>query len=295
MYFEKSTVVTKHGVETRWLKAQFQNLNVTAIVKFLEDLLPNIAFYRNHLHHYRHCYKELNEMFKRCASVDIYFSENLTVPVKFEPQSLHWCHQQVTVHSGILRCNGEKNYIAHFSDDRKHDQLFVDVVKNIIGNADLTSTSNILIQSDKCNSQYKSAHHFSHLQKIANRQQKQVLRLWSIAGHGKWPRLLSNVPFQMIFSLKTFLTCCNTFLKNFQTICCITFKRLMAKHLKRKGLKIPWSYTILLMALQHSKQLSLQQTVKPSKQLLVFVCVTAVYPGMVLAKCLRHTSFIALN
>ena len=119
-------------------------------------------------------------MLKRCASVDIDFSENFTVPVKFEPQSLHCCHQQVTVHSGILKWNGEKNYIAHFSYDRKHDQLFVDnVVKNIIGNA------NLLIQSDNCSSQYKSARHFSHLQKLANSQQKQVLHLWSIAGHGK--------------------------------------------------------------------------------------------------------------
>ena len=155
-------------------------------MKFLEDLLPNIVFHRYHLHHYRHCYKELDEMFKRCASVDIDFSENVPVPVKFEPQSLHRCHQQVTVHSGILKCNGEKNYIAHFSDDRKHNQLFVEnVVQNIIRNADLTSTSTVLIQSDNCSSQYKSAHHFSHLQKLANSQQKQVLHLWSIAGHGK--------------------------------------------------------------------------------------------------------------
>ena len=125
-------------------------------------------------------------MFKWCASVYIDFSENLTIPVKFEPHSLHWCHQQVTVHSGILKCNGEKNYITHFSDDHKHDQLFVDnVVKNIIGNGDLTSTSTILIQSDNCSSQYKSACHFSHLQKLASSQEKQVLCLWSIAGHGK--------------------------------------------------------------------------------------------------------------
>ena len=62
-----------------------------------------IVFHRNHLHHYRHCYKELDGMFKQCASVDIDFSENFTVPVKFEPQSLHCCHQQVTVHSGILK------------------------------------------------------------------------------------------------------------------------------------------------------------------------------------------------
>ena len=125
-------------------------------------------------------------MFKRSASVDIDFSENLTVPVKFKRQSLNWCHNQVTVHSGILKCNGKKNYVAHFSDDHKHDHLLVDnVVKNIIGNADLTSASTILIQSDNCSSQYKSACHFSHLQKLANSQQKQVLRLWSIAGYGK--------------------------------------------------------------------------------------------------------------
>ena len=40
MYFEKSTVATKHGVASKRLKAQFQNLNVTAIITFLEDLLP---------------------------------------------------------------------------------------------------------------------------------------------------------------------------------------------------------------------------------------------------------------
>ena len=59
----------------------------TAIMKFLEDL-PNIVFHKNHLHHYRHCYKEPNEMFKRCVSGEIDFSENLTIPVKFELQSL---------------------------------------------------------------------------------------------------------------------------------------------------------------------------------------------------------------
>ena len=36
-----------------------------------------------------------------------------------------WCHQQVTVHSGILKCNGKKNYIAHFSHDRKHETSYL--------------------------------------------------------------------------------------------------------------------------------------------------------------------------
>ena len=49
--------------------------------------------------------------FKLCFDtipVDVDFSENLSVPTKYEPQSLHWSHSQVTVHSGILKNIGGK-------------------------------------------------------------------------------------------------------------------------------------------------------------------------------------------
>ena len=49
----------------------------------------------------------LHEAFQ-CASLDIDFSENLTVLVKEEPQSLHWSNDKITVHSGILKCRGDK-------------------------------------------------------------------------------------------------------------------------------------------------------------------------------------------
>ena len=42
--------------------------------------------------------------------------------------SLYWCHQQVTVHSGILKTNGSEIYHAHFSDNCKHGQVFVNDV-----------------------------------------------------------------------------------------------------------------------------------------------------------------------
>ena len=51
----------------------------------------------------------------------------LKIPVKFEPQSLHWSHEQITVHSGILKYNGVKSYHPYISDDRKHDQHFVKI------------------------------------------------------------------------------------------------------------------------------------------------------------------------
>lgn len=62
------------------------------------------------------------------------FSENLT-------ESLHWAKEQVSVHSGILKCNGEKSYHPYFSDSRTHDQAFVK-------NADTDESDYIVIESD---------------------------------------------------------------------------------------------------------------------------------------------------
>ena len=69
--------------------------------------------------------------------IDIDFSENLSVPVKFEPQSKHWDHEQVTVYLGILKRGGNKYYHPYFSNDKKHDQSFVkcvidEMIKDII-------------------------------------------------------------------------------------------------------------------------------------------------------------------
>ena len=56
------------------------------------------------------------------------FSENLSVSVKYEPQSLHWALDQVIVHSGILKGHGHKSYHPYFSDSKIHDQVFVNEV-----------------------------------------------------------------------------------------------------------------------------------------------------------------------
>ena len=44
--------------------------------------------------------------------IDTDFSENLKLPVKFEPQSLHWCHETITVHSGIVKLHREQSYYS---------------------------------------------------------------------------------------------------------------------------------------------------------------------------------------
>ena len=103
------------------MKAKLQADTIYFTFNFLNGILPKIIQHHNHLCHFHHYIDEWGEIFKHFASIDIDFSENLTISVKYEPQSLHWCHQQVTIHSGISKTNGNKIYHAHFSDDCKHD------------------------------------------------------------------------------------------------------------------------------------------------------------------------------
>ena len=94
-----------------------------------------------HLHHFHHCIAELDKILKHLASIDIDFSENLTVPFNYEPQSLYWCHQQITVHSQISKTNGNKNDCAHFSDDHKYDQVFAKhVLDEILSEIDFSQS-----------------------------------------------------------------------------------------------------------------------------------------------------------
>ena len=61
------------------------------------------------------------------------FSDNLMVSVKYEPQSLHWSHEQITaVHSGILKDGGDKSYHAYLSDDKQHDQKLIKLVIKLV-------------------------------------------------------------------------------------------------------------------------------------------------------------------
>ena len=77
--------------------------------------------------------------------------------IKFEPQSLHWVKKQITVQSGIVKCNGEKTYHPYVSDCKTHDQAIVKlVVTEMLDSTYMPDDAVILIESDNCSSQYKS-------------------------------------------------------------------------------------------------------------------------------------------
>lgn len=100
------------------------------------------------------------------ALIDINFSKNLSIPVQQQHQSYHRSNQQVSVHSLILKFQGDKSYHRYFSDDLRHDQSFVlAAIKETLRQVDTDVPDlSLMTLSDNCTAQYKSIQNFVHLQ-----------------------------------------------------------------------------------------------------------------------------------
>ena len=183
--FKKEEVTTKNGVTNKRLKLTQVSANLSYITYFISGFLESFIHHRNQLRHYRSTVQNFRECYETIL-VDIDFSENLSVPVHQEIQSLHWSHDQVTVHSGIIKQNGEKSYHPYLSNDKKHDQHLVHLVLDeMLGHVDLSAAEYIVIESDNCSWQYKSSTHFESIQRLCNKYKKNVIRIFGIPEHGK--------------------------------------------------------------------------------------------------------------
>jgi hypothetical protein len=105
--FLKKPHTTKKWKQIILLEPETRDVDLKFLVQFIEKLLPTIIHRRNQLKHYKNTVQECTDMFD-CVEIDIDYSEKLTVPVKYEPQDLHWHNSQVIVHSGILKESGDK-------------------------------------------------------------------------------------------------------------------------------------------------------------------------------------------
>ena len=175
----------KKGEDVRKLVLVNHQVTIDYILDFIEELLAEVIHHRNKLRLFRNVKKIFMALFI-CIYIDGDFSENLTIDVKWEPQSLHWSKKQVSIHSGIVKTSdGQKTYHPYVSDNREHDQPFVAVaIKKMLSTTD-DGADVILIESDNCCSQYKSAEHFHDLQKLSNEEEKMVVRFYGVEGHGK--------------------------------------------------------------------------------------------------------------
>ena len=155
LIFEKVKTITKKGKEIERLRPVPVNANVKYVVQFIESFLTNIINHRNLLKNYRTNIENVLLNIDGLIEIWVDFSENLTLQVKQEIQSLHWSKEQVTVHSGITKQDGVKKYHPYISDDRVHDQCFVyNVINEMLEDVTIEAgKSTRVIISDNCTAQ----------------------------------------------------------------------------------------------------------------------------------------------
>ena len=135
-------------MNVKHLKAIPMPEDLSFIVEFISERLASFIHHRNQLKHYRSSIWSFKVHFDP-VSIDIDFSENLTVPVNYKPQSLHWSHSQVTVWDSEKRWR--KKLSSFFSADRKHDQTFVKfAMEEMLNKAEIDPDKYIIIESDTC-------------------------------------------------------------------------------------------------------------------------------------------------
>ena len=78
----------KHGNPLKRLTPVKAQVNVQFLLNFIDQLLPEIVNHRNMLKLHRSVNAEFKGLFSS-AVMDVDFSENLTLGIKWEPQSLH--------------------------------------------------------------------------------------------------------------------------------------------------------------------------------------------------------------
>ena len=118
---DRQMIMNKKKKPVEKLVAVKEQVNAKFLVEFTRNLLPNIIHHRNILTLYRNIKGTFLDIMQ-CVYMDADFSENLTIGVKQEPQSLHWTKHQVTVHPGIVKYSQEKAYHPYFSNSRVDDQ-----------------------------------------------------------------------------------------------------------------------------------------------------------------------------
>ena len=182
--FEKVNHVTKKGLQYAQLEMTKSEATIADILKFMDGKIFQLIFHRNDLKHHRSTIHQLRDTLAE-ATLHVDLAENLTVPLKQSPQQLHWSKKQVTVHSAILKINGNKEYHPYLTEDMCHDQQLVGVnLKKLLNIAAESNPKLILVESDN-GGDYKSSEHFHLVQEYCNEIGIPILRAYGTPEHCK--------------------------------------------------------------------------------------------------------------
>ena len=118
--------------------------------------------------------------------IEMDFAQNIALKTKDEVQTAQFSGKQQFLHfSIVIDGNDALSYVYHLSDDTGHDSTFVDEVLNDIFGRWNIRNEKILLKSDNAGKQYKDKYAFAYYQKLTDKYNVRIIRLYGAAGHGK--------------------------------------------------------------------------------------------------------------
>ena len=120
------------------------------------------------------------------------YSENMAQMHKYEVQSAHFNKRNYSLHCTVEHLDSDKHpnlkspyfYHYHFSDEMKHDSAFTSVVfEHCLETGDLPEI--IRNKSDNCSIHYKCGKAFNEYLKLAKKYNRNLIKYYVPAGHGK--------------------------------------------------------------------------------------------------------------
>lgn len=159
-------------------------LGLSEICKYIQSKLK--VFIKHSNQHFRDCilWKIIKPFTKqdKSALIVIDYSENLSIPVQREPQSMYWIRKAVSIMNGISE-TPEKVYHGHLSESRVHDQVYTkESLSRIIRS--IPGYEQYVIRSDNAG-HFKCAQCFYDLQALSNEYSITIVRVYGTSGHGK--------------------------------------------------------------------------------------------------------------
>ena len=165
-------------------------MTASEIVLYIENKLKKFVLHSNDCKRDYLLWKKWTAEFDRTVNpiLVIDFSENLSLPIYKEPQSMYWIRKQVSILCGVGSFQAQdgtmqKIYFGHVSEDRNHDQGYI-----LLSLSDaltvLPVRNTLILRSDNA-SNFKCAESFYDMQQLANKQSINVVRVYGAAGHSK--------------------------------------------------------------------------------------------------------------
>ena len=111
MYFDQREKQTKGGEIRKILTAVQEDVNISFLCNFVENILSKIIHHRNLLKNFRTLYPQIVGNLST-AELIVDFAENLTIPLSRQPQSMYWAENQISIHSGIFK-KMERKHTTH--------------------------------------------------------------------------------------------------------------------------------------------------------------------------------------